>query len=375
MGPEGALVGRGQNARLTRGALETLAVRAKEFFRNAGDGSLPLIGLVPFDRDSADYIWQPAIWEKCEEIGAAPRRTGARVPDAGWSVAPLPEVALFKAAVSRCAEVLRAGTVEGLRKVVLSRCLDIEASGDIDAYALFHALSEDKTVTAFTASLPEGDQGKRTLVGATPELLVSLKDGQVVSHPLAGSSRRFADSAEDRASGERLLASRKDSVEHNAVVEAVMDGLAPFCASLSAPEGTNLRATDAMWHLGTRIVGTLKSRGTHVAELVEALHPTPAVCGLPREAAMREIRDLETHDRGFYAGAIGWMDSRGEGRWFVTLRCAELCGARARLYAGAGIVAESDPASEADETSAKFVTMLSALGIDEAGAWLRERAA
>ena len=130
-----------------------------------------------------------------------------------------------------------------------------------------------------------------------------------------------------------------------------------------------------MWHLGTRIVGTLKERDTPVVELAAALHPTPAVCGLPRDRAAAVIHELEGYDRDFYAGAVGWTDSAGDVEWYVSIRCAEIAGTRVRLYAGAGIVAGSDPLAEADETSAKFVAMLTALGIDETGRPLRECAA
>jgi isochorismate synthase len=130
-----------------------------------------------------------------------------------------------------------------------------------------------------------------------------------------------------------------------------------------------------MWHLGTRIVGTLKDEETPVAELAAALHPTPAVCGLPRRRAAEVISALEGYDRGFYAGAVGWADEQGDGEWYVSIRSARIAGAHATLYAGAGIVAGSDPAAETDETSAKFVAMLSALGIDEHGHGLQEHAA
>src|SRR5690606_19347789 len=106
--------------------------------------------------------------------------------------------------------------------------------------------------------------------------------------------------------------------------------------------------------------------------LVADLHPTPAVCGLPGELARETIAELEPFDRGFFAGAVGWTDARGDGRWLVAIRCAELSGSTARLFAGAGIVAGSRPADEAAETSAKFLAMLRAFGIDEEGHTLPE---
>ena len=163
-----------------------------------------------------------------------------------------------------------------------------------------------------------------------------------------------------------MLESEKDRREHRAVVEAVLDTLAPYCARLSAGGGPALASTDSMWHLGTDIEGSLKDPATPCVELVAALHPTPAVCGFPREAARTTIEALEPFDRDFYAGAIGWTNSAGDGEWHVSIRCAEIASSRVRLYAGAGIVEGSDAATETRETAAKFAALLDALGIDAA---------
>src|SRR5690606_13041490 len=112
--------------------------------------------------------------------------------------------------------------------------------------------------------------------------------------------------------------------------------LAPFCTDIAIPDGTRLRATATMWHLGTRIVATLKDDSVSAAELAARLHPTPAVCGMPRLASAQAIADLEEYDRGFYAGAVGWVDRNGDGEWYVALRCAEVDACNVRLYAGAG---------------------------------------
>jgi isochorismate synthase len=120
-----------------------------------------------------------------------------------------------------------------------------------------------------------------------------------------------------------------------------------------------------MWHLGTRIEGRLKQADMpSAAGLAALLHPTPAVGGFPRERALEVIRELEPTGRGFYAGAVGWCDQTGDGEWHVALRCAELRPGRLTLHSGAGIVEGSEPTEEAAETSAKFVAILDALGID-----------
>ena len=188
------------------------------------------------------------------------------------------------------------------------------------------------------------------------------------SHPLAGSARRSNDTAADQAAADSLDHSDKDHREHALVVEAILDILAPHCRQLTAPSQPELMGTQTMWHLGTHIEGKLKRPDeVSAAELAAALHPTPAVAGSPRKAATDLIHRLEGYERGFYAGAVGWTDMAGDGVWYVSLRCAEVAGAEARLYAGAGVVEGSTPEGEAAETSAKFQAMLRAFGIDEGG--------
>ncbi|WP_345714200.1 isochorismate synthase, partial [Kineococcus glutinatus] len=200
------------------------------------------------------------------------------------------------------------------------------------------------------------------LVGASPELLLRRRGREVVSVPLAGSQPRSADPAVDAARARRLVASDKDRREHGFVVDAIVGALRPLCTDVRAlpPE---LLATPTVWHLATRITGRLRDGATTSAELVAALHPTPAVAGTPRPAATALIAELEGFDRGCYAGAIGWQDTAGDGEWSVGVRCAELSGNRLRLFAGAGVVAGSDPEAELAETRAKLRTVAGALGI------------
>jgi isochorismate synthase len=192
-------------------------------------------------------------------------------------------------------------------------------------------------------------------------------DARVASNPLAGSARRRKDADADRRAAASLFGSEKDRREHATVVEWIADRLAPHCRRLRVPREPSLVSTQTMWHLGTRIEGELRDPTEPSLRLVADLHPTPAVCGLPGDLARTVIAELEPFDRGFFAGAVGWCDARGDGRWLLTLRCAELSGSTARLYAGAGIVPGSRPTQEAAETSAKFAAMLRAFGIDEEG--------
>ncbi len=372
---EGGLAARGFRRLLPGGPVETLAARAAEFFAAEPEGPRRLVGALPFDREAHDRLHQP---EKIRALEGPAFRRGSvpALAEGGspWGVSPEPTRAAYMRAVAEALKILRREEDAELRKVVLSRSVAILADRPIDREALLARLGEDPSVTVFCAPLSGLGEPPRALLGATPELLVSRKGLLVASHPLAGSARRGGDPEADRRQGEGLLASEKDQREHAAVVEAVAEALAPLCARLTVPKTPALRATAAMWHLGTRIEGELKE-DVPVAELLARLHPTPAVCGLPREAAAQAIAQLEGYDRGFYAGAVGWLDEAGDGEWFVSLRCAEIAGEKARLYAGAGVVPGSTPEAEAEETSAKLVTMLRALGVDETGRHLTEKAA
>ncbi|RJL30831.1 isochorismate synthase [Bailinhaonella thermotolerans] len=251
-----------------------------------------------------------------------------------------------------------------LRKVVLSRALRVVARGGHEIGPLVAALAgRDPRAYTFAADLGGG----RTLLGASPELLVTRTGGKVVANPLAGSAPRSADPEEDRRRAEALLASAKDRHEHALVVDAVADALRPLCTALDVPAEPELIRTAAMWHLSTVVEGVAAPGVTSLA-LATALHPTPAVCGTPVEAARTAIAELEPYDRGFYTGMVGWEDADGDGEWVVTIRCGVAEGDRLDLYAGAGIVGASDPAAEVAETGAKFRTMLTALGLETADA-------
>ncbi|MCR3720659.1 MULTISPECIES: isochorismate synthase [Prauserella salsuginis group] len=251
--------------------------------------------------------------------------------------------------------------VRDLRKVVLARALDVEFARDVPVAAIVRNLVLDhRHGYVFAADLPGG----RTLLGASPELLVSRRGGRVVAHPLAGSMPRSGDAATDTENAETLLASKKDLLEHTILTEAVAEALGPFCATLDVPAEPTLERTPAMWHLGTRITGELADPATTALHLASALHPTPAICGTPVASARRLIGELEPFDRGYYAGATGWVDSEGDGEWAVSIRCADAGAASLRMYAGGGIVADSDPHAELDETSAKFATLGRAMGLD-----------
>ena len=160
--------------------------------------------------------------------------------------------------------------------------------------------------------------------------------------------------AEDAELGAALLASAKNTEEHAYAVASVRDALGPLCADLDIPSRPSLLKLANVHHLGTAVSGTLAADRS-VLSLAGALHPPAAVCGTPAEAALELIRELEHMERGRYAGPVGWVDANGNGEFGIALRCAELDGRRARLFAGCGIVADSDPAAEVAETEVKFL--------------------
>jgi menaquinone-specific isochorismate synthase len=185
----------------------------------------------------------------------------------------------------------------------------------------------------------------------------------VRSHPLAGTAPRTGDPTTDARLAAGLIASVKDQVEHRVVIDVVHDTLLPWCSYLDWEAEPSIVAVANVQHLGTTVEGRLSEPAPNVLELVTALSPTPALGGHPRDAALRLIAEVEGLDRGRYGGAVGWVDADGNGTWAVAIRCAELSPDRhqARLFAGGGIVAGSDPLNELSETQAKLQAMLSAI--------------
>ena len=202
-------------------------------------------------------------------------------------------------------------------------------------------------------------RGESVFVGASPELFVRLEGRDVVASSLAGSMSRGADEADDDALAADLLASGKDRVEHDVVSRALAEGLAELCDDIVLPDGPSILSLPHVHHLHTAVRARLRPEHSLLA-LVARLHPTPAVGGAPREEALRFIRDRERLDRGWYAAPIGWIQA-GRGELAVALRCALIARGEASLFAGCGIVADSDPDAEYTESEVKLLPMKSAL--------------
>ena len=199
------------------------------------------------------------------------------------------------------------------------------------------------------------------LIGASPELLVARAGDMVRSHPMAGTAPRGGDPTTDQRLAASLLASTKDREEHQITIDMVHDTLLDWCSYLDYESEPSVVAVANVQHLATLVEGRLSRPAPSVLELVAALHPTPAVAGWPRAEAIRWIVEHEGFERGRYAGTVGWTDGQGNGTWAVAVRCAEIDGTSARVFAGNGIVADSDPEAELAETRAKLQALLSAI--------------
>ncbi len=256
----------------------------------------------------------------------------------------------YEAAVARAVELIRAGQLE---KVVLAREVQVHAPRDHDPAALFGVLREGfPSCTVFCVGRDDA-----AFVAASPELLVRREGHRVSTLALAGSMRRSADPAVDDHLGEQLMHSEKDREEHAIVIRRIEQALRQHALWTAASPEPALVKVANIQHLGTPIRAQL-AQPLDVIELLELMHPTPAVGGEPIERARPLIPALEGLDRGWYAGPVGWADATGDGEFCVALRCALLRGRVARCYAGVGVVRDSDPAAELAETEVKLAALL-----------------
>ncbi|MHB8318590.1 MAG: isochorismate synthase [Acidimicrobiales bacterium] len=249
-----------------------------------------------------------------------------------------------------------------LRKVVLARYLDVEFQNAPDVSDVLVRLSNlEPTCTTFHYPIESG-----SFLGATPELLVSRRSSSVHAHPLAGTVGVDGLAANDTDYVDTLNRSTKDQSEHSYVVTDIVDRLEPLCQELSLESAPSVVLLNSMAHLGTHIRGTLRHDDPStplptVLDLVSLLHPTAAVAGIPRDAAISVIAQLETAPREHWAGPVGWVDRSGDGDWMVGIRSATIHGRHARVWAGAGVVPGSVPSRELQETQMKLFSVLEAL--------------
>ena len=285
-----------------------------------------------------------------DEDAAVPDANG--LPEAGrvrYAGASAPEITWLDAVATAAARIRRG---DELSKVVLARDLKVWASEPLDARVLARRLAQ--RFDGCWTFLCDG------LVGATPELLVRRVGDRVQSLVLAGSAARGRTTAEDDRLGRDLRSSHKDLDEHAIAVASVVERVRELCSDVTVDKEPSLLRLANVQHLATNVTGTLRG-GESALALAGVLHPTAAVCGTPTGTAMQTIRATEHMDRGRYAGPVGWVDAEGNGEFGIALRCAEVDGNRARLFSGAGIVGESLPEAELEETRLKLRAMQSAL--------------
>ena len=240
-----------------------------------------------------------------------------------------------------------------LDKVVLAREVRVTADAPIPRRGLVARLRRSFP-GCFTFAVG-------SMIGASPELLVSRSGEVVRAHPMAGTAPRGGDPVADARLAASLLSSAKDRAEHQITIDMVWEALLPFCSYVDSEPEPSVVAVANVQHLASLVEGRLSQPAASVLELVGALHPTPAVSGWPRDVAIAHIQEHEDLDRDRYAGAVGWVDAAGNGTWAVGIRSAIVEGTSARLFAGVGVVADSDPEAELAETDAKFQAVLSAI--------------
>ncbi len=239
-------------------------------------------------------------------------------------------------------------------KIVLARALDLEANQPFHPLEILNALRE-RFPDCFSFSTANGKG--QSFIGASPERMVKLSEGKLFTEALAGSAPRGVSAAEDAKLGNALLKSDKDRREHAFVLDATCRRLKELGIEVSAAANPSLKRLVNVQHLHSLIHGNVPQK-IHLLDVVEQLHPTPAVGGTPREKTQELIPSLENFERGLYAGPVGWIDGRGEGDFLVAIRSALVDKEKAQLYAGVGIVEGSVPEKELQETDWKFKALM-----------------
>ncbi len=328
------------------------------------DGKSVHLGLAidPERRESANYRAEAlgelddilAVLEGAEEertfggVAKKPRISRANV----HRVAP----ASWREHIETIRGEIRAGRFE---KVVAASRTWVDAPATIDEVEVLARLAFDYP-DCHRFLFRRGDQA---LVGASPETLFRKKGSYITTQALAGTLRAGADESVDELQVQALLASKKDHHEHDIVVREILARLGPLTAELSAATRPEIRRVGNLIHLDTPISGRVENSVLPV-DILGALHPTPAVGGVPQQAAIEFISRVEPHSRGWYTGPVGWIDEKGDGEFAVAIRCGVISGREAFVYAGAGIVADSDPDAEYREAELKSEPLLHSMGVE-----------
>ncbi len=283
-----------------------------------------------------------------------PQRGASPATRSHTSLCPSSDAATHTARVARALGAIHRGELE---KVVLARAVDVERAAPFDPLALLRALGAQHPQCAVFAVARAGGW----FLGASPERLLRLAGRRVDAMALAGSAPRGRSPEEDAHLRRQLVESKKEQSEHAVVVRALRAALESSGAALHVPESPDVLALPGVQHLRTAIRGELTETGPGLLALAGRVHPSAAVAGAPRDPALAWLAANEDLERGWYAGLVGWMTPSGDGELSASLRCARLRGGRARLFAGGGIVAGSQPEAELRETRIKWNALLPAL--------------
>jgi isochorismate synthase len=341
------------------------ALTGEDDLQLPGTGPVGFTAL-PFDRSATGQLFVPAIvigrfedvrfvttmnGETLEHVEALVEEVLDR-PDPAWPTEI--ELRLGRSAESWRDDVVGQARARientSLRKAVFARSLTLRGNDDFPIAPIVRDLAE-----RFDTALLFVMDG---FIGASPELLVGRRGRVVRAHPLAGTAARYRDPERDAAQVEGLLSSSKDRIEHRITIDWLLQELLPFCSYVDAEPEPSILTLSNVHHLGTIVEGMLSEPAAPVLNLVAAVHPTPAVGGDPQSAALALIDELEGFDRGRYGGPAGWVDAAGNGEFAVSVRTAQIDGPTATIAAGVGVVAQSDPQAELEETQAKFRAML-----------------
>ena len=322
------------------------------------------VGALPYDATASAHLVVPEHVERAGALGAVLTAEQAHAPVTGVA-RPVPEPARYEAMVAEALARMAAGPLE---KVVLARTLEVIADRPVDTVPMLRALARrDPRLYLFAVDLPARTD-RHTADAARREPRAAARPRRT---PRDGRTRWPAPPPgrpippRTAAAARPCSPRRRTGTSTPSSSTTSSSACAPSSATSRCPTAPSLVATATLWHLSTTLRARVADTDVSALHLAQALHPTPAVCGVPRADAAAAIDEIEPFDRGFYTGTVGWTDARGDGEWVMALRCGEVEGDRVRLWAGAGIVPASSPPDELAETTVKLRTLLDALGLDE----------
>lgn len=320
-----------------------------------------LVGVLPFNTKESGCLYLTDDFQKkelCfEKRGRVAGNSESNNPIIAKKYIPLPKD--YEQMVEKGINYISSGV---LKKIVLSRGVLLEFKAALDVRQILYRLYINNS-SGYTYALKNGKN--KYLIGASPEMLISKRGDIVYSNPLAGSRPRGSNKEEDIRLAEELSTSVKDLYEHKIVVDNIVKKLTNICKSVYAANKPDVIATKQLWHLSSVITGEVAESTDTVLDIALAVHPTPAVCGVPQKEAYAKILELEGESRENFTGIIGWCDEFGNGDWAIAIRGAVIEENKIKIQAGAGIVKNSVPKEERKETGTKMTTVLNSINIKE----------